>query len=149
MATPARVKHLRYEVQMLGEMRRKLQAREFNDQWTANALIEAFCVHARNLNEFFLEESSHRDILKASSFADGNYKRPRRTKRRRALFAKINKRIAHLTNKRTSVARHKIGDRQREEMFALLYVDLKKFDLYLRAQLRRKWKIIFGEAKKA
>jgi hypothetical protein len=46
MSTPVRVKHLRYEVQMLGEMRRKLHAREFNDQWTANALIEAFCVHA-------------------------------------------------------------------------------------------------------
>jgi hypothetical protein len=76
MATPARVKHLRYEVQMLGEMRRKLQAREFNDHWTANALIEAFCVHARNLNEFFLEASNHQDTLKASSFANGDYKPP-------------------------------------------------------------------------
>ena len=78
-------------------------------------------------NEFFLEESGHRDILKASSFVDGNYGRPRRTKRRRSLFAKINKQIAHLTNKRTSVVRHKIGPKQREEMFELLNADLKNF----------------------
>jgi hypothetical protein len=146
MSTPARVKHLSYEVRMLGEMRSKLQAGEFNDQWTANALIEAFCIHARNLNEFFVEQSSHRDILKASSFADSNYKRPRTTKRRRALFAKINKQISHLTNKRTSAARYKIDDKQREAMFTLLYADLKRFDLHLKPKLRRKWKIIFAEA---
>ena len=99
----ARVKQLVYEVQMLGYTRRKLQTREFDGQWTANTLIKSFCLHARNLNEFFLEEGRHKDLLKASAFADADYKRPRNTRRRRALFSKINKQIAHLTKKRTSV----------------------------------------------
>lgn len=34
-------------------------------------------------------------------------------------------------------------------MFALLYADLKNFDLHLRPGLRRKWKIIFAEASSA
>ncbi len=33
---------------MLGETRRKLLAREFDDQWTANALIEASRRHDQN-----------------------------------------------------------------------------------------------------
>src|SRR5215475_8272532 len=96
-----------------------------------NALIESFCVHARNLNEFFLEEGRHWYLLKASSFTDADYRRPRKTKRRMMLFKKIDRQIAHLTKKRTSIVRHKIGDRQREEMFALLYADLKNFDRHL------------------
>jgi hypothetical protein len=140
------VKHVKYEVQMLGETRRKLQDRDFNDKWTANALIEAFCVHARNLNEFFVEESWHPDTLKASSFADDSYTLPRRTKRRRALFTKINKQISHLTTKRTSATRHKIDGKQREAMFTLLYADLRNFDQHLKPKLRRKWKVVFAEA---
>ena len=144
MSTPARVKHLRYEVQMLGETRRKLLAKEFDDQLAANALIESFCIHARNLNEFFLESSKWGDTLKASSFTDQGYKRPRYTKRRRTLFSKIDKQISHLTKQRTSTARRKIGDRHRELMFALLYADLKNFDRHLRPALRRKWKVRFA-----
>ena len=60
MPTPTRVKHLVYEVQMLGETRRNLREHDFRDQWDVNALMESFCVHARNLNEFFLEEGRHR-----------------------------------------------------------------------------------------
>jgi hypothetical protein len=143
MPTPVRVKHLRYEVQMLGETLRKLQERDFDDQWDANALIESFCVHARNLNEFFMEDGRHWDLLKASSFTDTGYRRPRKTRRRAALFKKIDRQIAHLTKRRTSGVRNKIDDRQRATMFAPLYADLRNFDLHLKPALRRKWKVIF------
>jgi len=59
-------------------------------------LIESFCIHARNLNEFFLENGKD-DTLKASSFATNDYKRPNNAPERRSLFAKINKQISHLT----------------------------------------------------
>ena len=144
MSTPARVKHLLYEVRMLAETRRKLLAKEFDDNWGSNALIESFCVHARNLNEFFLEYSNRPDTLKASSFTDDGYKLPRRTKKRRALFIKIDKQIAHLTKQRTAMARRKIGDPQRELMFAFLYDDLRNFDRHLKRALRRKWKVRFA-----
>lgn len=144
MPTPSLVKHLRYEVQMLGDTWAKISARDFDGQTAQNALIESFCIHARNLNEFFVEESKWADTLKASSFVDAGYKRPRSTKRRKALFSKINKQIAHLTKNRTSVARHKIGEKQMLDMFVLLYRDLVNFDGHIRPKLRRKWKVVFA-----
>ena len=104
---------------MLDKTRHKLREHDFRDQWDVNALIKSFCVHARNLNEFFLEEGRHWDLLKASYFTDANYRLPRKTKRRAALFKKIDRQIAHLTRKRTSAARNKIDEQQREAMFAL------------------------------
>jgi hypothetical protein len=51
---------------MLGE---KMKAGEYADQATFNALIESFCTHARNLNEF-LHESTRDDTFKAISAGD-------------------------------------------------------------------------------
>jgi hypothetical protein len=100
MSTHARVKHLRYEVQMLGETMTKLEVPDSFDQTTMNALIESFCIHARNLNEFLLEKRDrHGDLVKASSFTDDAYKPPRTSKSRTALFDKINQQISHLTVK--------------------------------------------------
>ena len=137
MTTHARVKYLRYEVQMLDETKRKLEPPALIDQITVNAFVESFCIHARNLNDFLLEKrNSHADLLKASSFTDAAYKPPRRTKRRTALFDKINQQISHLTTKRTAMARRKIGPKHRAAMFAILYADLKNFDHHLRPGTR-------------
>jgi hypothetical protein len=83
------IHHLFYEVWMLGAIRQKLNERDFTDQKTANALIESFCIHARNLNEFFLENGKD-DTLKASSFATTDYRLPDNGLERRTLFAMIN-----------------------------------------------------------
>jgi hypothetical protein len=143
MSTHARVKYLCYEIEMLGLSKARLEAGEIKDRVVINALIESFCTHARNLNEFFLERSGWRDSLKASAFTDVAYKPPRRTKRRIALFDKINQQITHLTVKRTSNVRQKIGPRYRDEMYKTLYADLLKFNRHLRPRLRRKWRIRF------
>jgi hypothetical protein len=137
------VHHLFYEVFMLGETRRKLNERDAKDQITANALMEAFCIHARNLNEFFLENGWD-DTLKASTFATENYQRPEPTKIRQAVFAKINKQISHLTEARTAVAQEKIGPLEREQMFCVLFDELKKFSEHLKPELRPAWKVVFG-----
>ena len=47
--------HLLYEIQMLHETRKALNGERVSDQIITNALMESFCVHARNLNEFFVE----------------------------------------------------------------------------------------------
>ena len=57
MPTPARVKQLVYEVQMLGYTRRKLQTREFDGQWTANTLIESFCLLPATSTSFFSKKA--------------------------------------------------------------------------------------------
>ena len=67
-----------------------------------NALIEAFCIHARNLHEFF--QGSRTDTLKANTFADSRYKSRPNDQERKTLISKINKQISHLTEQRTSVA---------------------------------------------
>lgn len=51
--TQRREYHLNYEIWMLEETNRK----QHDDQVIKNALIESFCVHARNLFEFFAEEA--------------------------------------------------------------------------------------------
>jgi hypothetical protein len=138
------VGHLHYEVWMLGATLEKLKTGGLPDRKTANALIESFCIHARNLNEFFLENGKE-DTLKASSFATSDYRRPDNPEDRRTLFANINKQISHLTEARTTVEKDMIGDEQREAMFALLYADLWNFHRHLKPELRPAWKIIFAD----
>ena len=139
------VEHLFYEVWMLGSTLNKLKLRDFKDQKTANALIDSFCVRARNLNEFFLEENNRADTLKASDFATDDYVVPKASNERKVLFKKINKQISHLTNERTSEQEDKIGDPDREQMYGMLYVDLKNFSEHLKPELRPAWKIKFTE----
>jgi hypothetical protein len=138
------VKHLFYEVWMLGSTLKKLKAEEHPDRKTANALIESFCIHARNLNEFFLENGKD-DTLKASSFATPDYRRPCNPNDRRELFAKINKQIAHLTEARTTVEDDKIGNKERDAMYVFLYEDLGNFNRHLKPELRPAWKVVFPE----
>jgi hypothetical protein len=143
VATHAQVKHLCYEVEMLAKTMDRLRGTIWSDQTALNTFIESFCVHARNLNEFFME-SGRPDTLKASSFTDAKYRRPRRTKRRTSLFKKVQKQIAHLTMKRTAMIRRKIGMRQMWSMYKILIADLRRFDRHLRPALRRKWRITFS-----
>jgi hypothetical protein len=138
------MKHLFYEVWMLGSTLKKLKAGDFPDRKTANALIESFCIHARNLNEFFLENGKD-DTLKASSFATTRYAVPENTAERRSIFAKINKQISHLTEARTTVEKDMIGAQERDAMYSILYDDLDEFDRHLKPDLRPAWKIEFAE----
>jgi hypothetical protein len=48
------LRYLFYEFWMLAETHKRLLA-GIGDAVFQNALIESFCTHARNLNEFFLE----------------------------------------------------------------------------------------------
>jgi hypothetical protein len=70
-----------------------------------NTLIEAFCTHARNLDEFF-QGSGRGDTLTAVTFADSWYKLCPNDKE---LLGKIRKQVSHLTEQRTSEAREKMA----------------------------------------
>jgi hypothetical protein len=107
----------------------------------AYALIEAFCIHARNLDEFF-QGSRRPDTLKAKAFADGEYKPLPSDKERKHLLAKINKQIAHLTEQRTSVAAEKIGDRDRLMLHSILIAEADNFTRHLQQDLRPDWKYV-------
>ena len=136
--------HLSYEIKMLHETRKALRGEPVSSQVIANALMESFCLHARNLNEFFLEVIRP-DTLKASDFATSDYRRPENHEDRRALFQKINKQVHHMTTERTSVPEDKIGPADREEMYSWVHAFLRHFAKYIRPELHRVWKIRFGE----
>jgi hypothetical protein len=134
-------KHLRYEIIMLHETLKALRGQPVSDNVITNALTESFCLHARNLDEVFLETNNRSDTLTASSFTTSDYLPPDSPDDRRALFKKINKQISHLTTERTSVPEEKIGQAEREEMYGWIYALLEYFDDHLRPELRRVWKI--------
>jgi hypothetical protein len=128
------LRYLFYEFWMLAETNKRLLGR-IGDTVIQNALIEAFCTHARNLNEFFLEAGWAR-ALKASDFTVGDYKWPPNSEERKALIAKINKQISHLTDQQTLTAQEKIGERDRTALYELLVADFKNFTQHLRPELR-------------
>jgi hypothetical protein len=128
------LRYLFYEFWMLAETHQRLLA-AIGDTVIQNALIEAFCTHARNLNEFFLEVGWD-DALRASDFTVGDYKWPQNTEERKELIAKINKQISHLTDHRTLTAQEKIGERDRTALYELLVADFKNFTQHLRSELR-------------
>src|SRR5262249_42705121 len=105
------LRYMFYEFWMLAETQKRLLAGS-GDAVLENALIESFCTHARNLNEFFLEVGLG-DTLKASDFTLGDYKWPSDSDKRKALITAINKQIPHLYDQRTLVAQQKIGDKDR------------------------------------
>ena len=87
-AKKEQLRYLFYEFWMLAQTHKRLLA-GIGDTVIQNALIEAFCTHARNLNEFFLEVGWDH-ALKASDFTAGDYKWPPNSEERKALIAKIN-----------------------------------------------------------
>jgi hypothetical protein len=136
--------HIFYEVWMLGSTRGKLLKGDHEDRKISNALIESFWVHARNLNEFFLETGKG-DTLKASEFATRDYQPPKDTEERKAPFKKVNKQISHLTRKRTSVPHQKVNGTDIEAIYKILFADLQNFHRHLEPELRSSWGIIFAE----
>jgi hypothetical protein len=128
------LRYMFYEFWMLAETHKRLLAGK-GDAVLENALIESFCTHARNLNEFFLEVGLG-DTLKASDFTLGDYKWPSDSDKRRALITTINKQLPHLNDQRTLVAQEKIGEQDRTAVYELLVADFKNFTHHLKPELR-------------
>jgi len=118
--TDAFDEHINYEIQMLQFTFTKIQELAVE----TNAMIEAFCIHARNLDEFF-EENGKQDTLKARAFTRDTYAPFPRDKRRDGLIRKIHKQISHLTRDR--VGAEKIDGKDRLDLLELLLKDVKNF----------------------
>src|SRR5262245_7531592 len=95
--------HFTYEVWMLIETRSRLLG-SVSDVVVRNALIESFCIHARQLIDFFNGKGGSN----ASSFADTAYVPFVGGTASSDLIVKLNTQIAHLTYKRTDNPTDKI-----------------------------------------
>jgi len=142
------LKHVAYELDMLVYTFDKLllveQLVERSFQaGQVNALIEAFCIHARNLDEFF-QGSGCGDALTAKTFANSGYKPRANDKERKNLISKINQHISRLTEQHTSIAEERISSADRAKVYSILIGEADNFTRHLQPQLRPAWKYVPG-----
>lgn len=113
--------HLPYEFEML-QGTYSMLAKGGHDTIIANALIESFCIHARQLIEFF----NNKQGCKAKEFTGGTY-----TATHVGSFGndadKLNTQIAHLTRARTDDLTKKIGPAERRKWLTALEQEAQNF----------------------
>ena len=128
--------HVRYELNMLFGTVERL-TKPIEDEVLSNALIESFCLHARALLDFF--KNKH---LPASEFTTAAYKpfSDGELGISRALVEKLNTQIAHLTKKRVSDAKQKIGPDEWLQLSKGLTKALRHFEAHLRSPYRETWR---------
>jgi hypothetical protein len=132
--------HYVYEIDMLQKTYVYLANGKFAlDTVAENALIESFCIHARQLIEFFAKKSSA-NRFRADSYAEANYDRLRADDAPlNTLCMKLHKQIVHLDSphERTSDPTEKIGRHERDQLLTILKEQSKQFNENLKSEYRR------------
>lgn len=113
--------HLTYEVEMLQGSYLELQ-KDGHNVVVSNALIESFCIHGRQLAEFFFNKQGRR----AKEFTGGSYISVHLGPVG-DIATKLNTQVAHLTGKRTADAQKKIGAADRSRLLNALEMELQYF----------------------
>jgi hypothetical protein len=134
--------HFRYEVQMLRYTHQRL-CRGFagTDKCEANAVIESFCIHARNLIDFLRETESKLSDGKyaaAVHFTD-RYEAFKTHSMSDDLYGKLGEQIAHITYGRTNIDEEKLGAKERQRLFDLIAHEIPIFLGHLKEQYRLLW----------
>jgi hypothetical protein len=128
-------KHVRYEISRLAEMYDRLLKPELYSQLQpcvrdtiTDALIVAFCIHAKNLMEF-LSYTPRRDRATAEDYAGSDYRRWKIAPRTHAhdLKGKLNNQLSHLSFERTDEPNEKIGIQERKDLVDMLHDELVRW----------------------
>jgi hypothetical protein len=135
-------RHLRYEIIMLFATFEKEVI--VPDRYIRAALVESFCIHARNLIDFLRGKSSKGPRVRATSVTY-DYKPFANGKIDKALTDKIEDHVAHLGFGRTSDPKEYINRRDRLALLRSIAVELIVFQQHLRPQYRAPWKIKITE----
>lgn len=117
------VEHLPYEIWMLRETHARLQSPP-TDCVVRNALIEAFCIHARQLLEFF----DNKQGKHAKDFTGANYAAAHLSGLTKYERDKLNTQIAHVTTKRTIDPAEKIDHALRAKLLTALEREAQHFE---------------------
>jgi hypothetical protein len=120
--------HLPYEIKMLvATYARLVNRRPEDDQFLTNVFVESFCLHARNLLEFFEKGGKSKGVV-PQNYARPDYKclHPRRHS------VEINQQISHLIfGGRFATSDGKIGERERLEILETVRTELAHFRQYI------------------
>jgi hypothetical protein len=132
--------HLPYEIDMLEYTFREL-ALPSRDQGKVNVLIECFCLHARNLIDFFWkDEPLSGSMACATHFTSPEYANRRGPDLRKSpLYGKLSTQIVHLSYKRTIDTAEKIGPEDRQRLKALIEAEIKAFPTFMREPYKKYW----------
>ncbi len=135
--------HLVYEVNMLRHCFAFLHIPAWSTE-LRNAIIEAFCVHARNIIEFFDQDSetagqAKSDYVGARHFCKNGYKPWSKERPGNELVGRLNRQISHLTYDRTSQNEEKIGRKEQLELVRLIEQELEIFSGRLREPYASRW----------
>jgi hypothetical protein len=129
--------HYRYEQDMLRATYAAIS--RYEDKAIQNALIESFCVHARNLIEFFEAPSKTRrakgkEIYRAMDYADETFQPLRDFGDVKKLNGLLNTQIAHLIyGGRTCDLDKKISNDHRAELVKIIQQKSAEFKKSLRS----------------
>ena len=113
---------LPYELMMLEQTFVRLSFPQA-DGCITNALIESFCVHARQLIDFFENKKG----VRADQFTNGTYKAAHLASVPRSVRKKLNRQIVHVTQKRTADRSEKIGPEERAHLLLTLVLEAQRF----------------------
>jgi hypothetical protein len=133
---------LPYEINMLRYAYQRLQS-PLHEQAEINVFIECFCVHARNLLDFFwYKQPKKKNYAVARQFTSGSYNpfggvNPKAN----GLCGKLNDQIVHVTYGRTNVTEEKLGDEPRAYLKAVIEKEIGNFTSHLDASYRHLWNI--------
>jgi hypothetical protein len=115
--------HLAYEIEMLREMH--IRTGDSNDTILENAKMESFCVHARNLIEFF---QSKKKGMNAKMLTDSDYIPFKHDERMiRTIKHRISSQITHLIFERTADDSKKIDGIERAKIYNIIADALARF----------------------
>jgi hypothetical protein len=134
--------HVVYEVSMLRHTFNFMGVPAWSTE-LRNAIIESFCVHARNLIEFFSQKSetagqADSDYVGAKHFCK-SYEPWTKGRLSTELVARLNRQVAHLTYDRTSQTEGKVGPKEQLELLGLIEQEIEIFANSLREPYRSKW----------
>jgi len=124
--------HLPYEVETLSYAYNEL-LKDPQDQHQRNVLIECFCIHSRNLIEFFNGRKERRDF-KATDFAP-SFQMPVE-QNSTAIYDKLSKQITHFSKDRKADPREKIDGAFMTPLYITLFDCLRVFQQSVKPEYR-------------
>jgi len=129
-------KHILYEIQMFRYSRKMWRTLPPN-QAEVNLLIECFCLHARNLIDFFWKgERPGAKNAVARHFTDNDNYTPFGgicpQKKTEGLYGKLNKQISHITYDRTDEDAKKLNPDNREFLYKMIEDEIENFRTHIR-----------------
>jgi hypothetical protein len=134
-------RHLRYEIEMLRYAYDRLKVGGFENQGQINSLIETFCIHARNLIDFFWEDKPEsKDEPKATHFAS-TYPAARGKRPPQRLYGKLHRQVFHLSYKRPIDPQEKFSASERKALIEAIEAEILSFRDHLSERYRIHWQI--------